>query len=105
VVHVPTGFVNQAELTDAVVQAAKALDSREVRDVRFTLGSDADGEPSIFFGILLTPYASHRSRLADVTGRVTTVLVDQLQPYNHWGLQPYFNFTSDPAHFRNPGWM
>jgi len=104
-VHVPTGFVNQAELTDAVAQAAKTLDSREVRDVRFTLGSDADGEPSIFFGILLTPYASHRSRLADVTGRVTTVLVDQLQPYNHWGLQPYFNFTSDPAHFRNPGWM
>ncbi len=103
--RVPTGFVNQAELTDAVVQAAKALDSREVRDVRFTLGSDADEEPSIFFGILLTPYASQRSRLAEVTGRVTTVLVDQLQPYDHWGLQPYFNFTSDPAHFRNPGWM
>jgi len=58
-VHVPTGFVNQAELRDAVAQAAKALDSREVRDVRFTLGSDSDGEPSIFFGILLTPYGSH----------------------------------------------
>jgi len=104
-VKVPTGFVSQAELRDAVAQAAKALDSREVRDVRFTLGSDASGEPSIFFGILLTLYASHQSRLADVTGRVTTALFDQLQPYNHWGLQPYFNFTSDQAHFRNPGWM
>ena len=103
--YVPTGFVNQAELRDAVAQAAKALDPREVRDVRFTLGSDSDGEPSIFFGILLTPYASHPSRLADVTGRVTTMLFDQLQPYNHWGLQSYFNFTSDQAHFRNPGWM
>jgi len=104
-VHALTGFVNQAALRDAVAQATKALDSREVRDVRFTLGSDASGEPSIFFGILLTPYASHHSRLADVTGRVATVLFDQLQPYNHWGLQPYFNFTSDQAHFRNPGWM
>lgn len=103
--YVPTGFVNQAELDDAVSQAAKALDSREVRDVRFTLGSDSSGEPSIFFGILLTPYASHESRLADVTGRVASVLFDQLQPYNHWGLQPYFNFTSSQAHFRNPGWM
>ena len=103
--HAPTGFVNQAALRDAVAQATKALDSREVRDVRFTLGSDSSGEPSIFFGILLTPYASHHSRLADVTGRVATALFDQLQPYNHWGLQPYFNFTSDQAHFRNPGWM
>ncbi len=66
--HVPTGFVNQAQLADAVAEAAKTLDVREVRDVRFTLGPDADGEPSIFFGILLTRYASHASRLADVTG-------------------------------------
>lgn len=102
---VPTGFVNQAELQDAVTLAAKGLNPREVRDVRFTLGSDSSGEPSIFFGILLTPYASDQSRLADVTGRVATALFDQLQPYNHWGLQPYFNFTSDQAHFRDPGWM
>jgi len=67
-VHALTGFVNQAALRDAVAQVTKALDSREVRDVRFTLGSDSSGEPSIFFGILLTPYASHHSRLADVTG-------------------------------------
>jgi hypothetical protein len=104
-VRVREGLVNQAGLKDAVAQAKAALDPREVRDVRFTLGSDSSGEPSIFFGILLTPSASHQSRLADVTGRVATVLFDQLQPYNRWGLQPYFNFTSDQAHFRNPGWM
>ena len=86
-------------------EAAKLLDAREVRQVRFTLGPDADGEPSIFFGILLTPYATHPSRFANVTGRVTTTLFDELQPFNRWGLQPYFNFTSDPAHFKNPGWM
>jgi hypothetical protein len=103
-VYVPTG-VNQAELGEAVSEAAKLLDSREVRRVRFTLGPDADGEPSIFFAILLTPYAIHESRFADVTGRVTTTLFDKLQPCNQWGLQSYFNFTSDPAHFKNPGWM
>ena len=103
--RVRNGLVNQAGLKDAVSKAKATLDPREVRDIRFTLGSDSSGEPSIFFGILLTPYGSHQSRLADVTGRVATVLFDQLQPYNRWGLQPYFNFTSDQAHFRNPGWM
>ena len=102
---VPIGYVSQAQLGQAVSEAAQALDAREVREVRFTLGPDANGEPSIFFGILLTPYAIHASRFADVTGRVTTALFDHLQPYNRWGLQPYFNFTSDLAHFRNPGWM
>ena len=103
--HVPAGFVNQAQLEEAVAQAAEALDSREVRDVRFSLGADPDGEPSIFIGILLTPHASQASRLAKVTGKVRTALFDRLQPYNRWGLQPYFNFTSDRTHFRTPGWM
>lgn len=102
---VRTGFVDQGHLGSAVAEAAKGLDAREVREVRYTLGADADGEPSIFFAVLLTPFAVHASRFADVTGRVATTLFDQLQPYNRWGLQPYFNFTSDPAHFRNPGWM
>ena len=104
-VHVPTGLVNQTQLKDAVEAAAKTLEAGEVRHVRFTLGSDGSGEPAIFFGILLTPQASQNSRLADVTGRVATVLFDQLQPYNRWGLQPYFNFTSSQAHFRNPSWI
>src|SRR5271154_214735 len=99
------GFVQKSQIKDAVASAAKRLDSREVRDVQFTLETDTGGEPSIFFGILLTPYASHQSRLAEVTGRVSTVLFDQLQPYNQWGLQPYFNFTSNQALYRNPDWM
>jgi hypothetical protein len=104
VAYVPTGFVNQTQLGDAVSEAVKVLNPREVADVRFTLGSDASGEPSIFFVILLTPQASRASRLGDVTGRVGTALFDQLQPYNRWGLQSYFNFTSDRAHFQDPDW-
>jgi hypothetical protein len=104
VTNVPTGFVNQAQLEEALAKAVKILDPREVRDVRFSLGADADGEPSIFIGVLLTPKAGHASRLPDVTGRVRAALVDQLQPYNRWGLLAYFDFTSTRAHFRSP-WM
>ena len=103
--YIPTGFVNQAQLHEAVTQAVKSLDAREVHDVRFSLGADATGEPSIFFGILLSPRASRPSQIADVTSRISGARFDELQPYNRWGLQPYFNFTSDRAHFGNPGWM
>ena len=95
------GFVHQGQLRDKVAQTARALNRREVRDVQFSLGTDSSGEPAIFFGILLTPYGSHESRLAEVTGRVTTMLFDEIQPYNLWGLQPYFNFTSDRANYGN----
>jgi hypothetical protein len=101
----PIGFIHQVPLEDAVVEATKLLDAREVRDVRFTIGSNAIGEPSIFFAILLTPYAVHSSRFAGVTERITTTLFDHLQPYNRWGLQSYFNFTSDRSHFRDPRFM
>jgi hypothetical protein len=98
------GFVHQAQLRDEVAQAAKALDPSEVRDVQFSLGTDSSGEPSIFFEILLTTYGSKESRLAEVTGRVATTLFEKIQPYNRWGLQPYFNFTSDQAHYGNTEW-
>lgn len=103
--QVPTGYVDQTQLSEAVTRAAHSLDPREVRDVRFTIGADAHGQPSIFFAILLTPYAVHKSRFADVTGKVSGRLFDEIQPFNRWGLQPYFNFTDALSHFKSPGWM
>ena len=103
--YVPVGYVDQAQLERDVAQAANGLAAREVSNVRFTIGANANGEPSIFFAVLLTPYGAHASRLADVTARATTWLFEHLQPYNRWGLLPYFNFTSNQAHFRDPGWM
>jgi len=104
-VYVPTGFVNQAQLEESIAEATKMLDAREVRDVRFTIGPNTSGDPSIFFGILLTSYAVHASRFAGVTAKITETLFNQLQPYNRWGLLPYFNFTSTPSHFRDPRFM
>jgi hypothetical protein len=103
-VHV-AGVVNQEQLGEAVSEVVKLLDTREVRQVRFTLGPDPYGDPSIFFAILLTPYAAHASRLAGITKRVTTTLFDELQPYNRWGLQSYFNYTDNLAHFKDPRYM
>ena len=102
---ISSGFVHQAQLGDEVAQAAKSLASLDVRDVQFRLGTDSSGERAIFFGILLTPYGSQESRLAEGTGRVAATLFDKLQPYNRWGLQSYFNFTNDRAHYGENEWI
>ena len=91
----PIGMVDRDQLAEAIAEAAKSLDSRDVRDVSFRLGEDHDGEPSIFFGILLSRSAGNTSRIGEVTGRISAAL----------GLLPYFNYTATPAHFKNPGWM
>lgn len=91
---VPTGFVHQAELGREVEKAVTRLSKTEVVRVRHTLGEDSAGEPSIFFRIVLTDPASEEGNLAEVTGRITETIFDELRPYENWGLIPYFNFRS-----------
>jgi len=90
---VPSGFVNQAELANEVIRATSKLGPEVVR-VRYSVGADTSGEPSIFFRIVLTDSASREETLADVTGQIATVLFDELRPYENWGLTPYFSFRS-----------
>jgi hypothetical protein len=90
---VPTGFVHQGQLAIEITKARQKL-GRDVVHVSYNLGSDASGEPSIFFRITLTDVASREDRLAEATGRVATILFDEIHPFENWGLNPYFNFRS-----------
>ncbi len=103
--RVASGVVHQGEVQKALAKARSKLNPKEVRDVRVRIGTDFDGEPSLFFGVLLTAYGSADSRLADVTGRVAALLFEEIQPFEKWGLHPYFNFTADQAHFSGDGWV
>lgn len=91
----PSGIVNQAQIAEAVEKAKAKLDKNEVRLVRYSIGVDSSGEISIFFRILLSDYASQESRLGDVTTRVATILFDEINPYENWGVLPYFSFRSE----------
>lgn len=91
---VPAGFVHQTQLDGEVEKAIAKLSDKEVVRVRHSFGVDSTGEPSIFFRIVLTNSASKTEALAEVTGRITTVLFDELRPHENWGLIPYFNFRS-----------
>ena len=90
---VPTGFVHQAQLANEVASAIRKLGKEAVR-VNYSLGTDSTGEPSIFFRIVLTDAASREDKLADVTGRMATILFDEIRPQENWGLLPYFSFRS-----------
>ena len=66
----------------------------EAVHVAYRVREDSTGDPSIFFRIVLADESTGRDTLIDVTGRIVTVLIDELQPIDNWGLHPYFNFRS-----------
>jgi hypothetical protein len=81
------------QLASAVTQATQKL-GPEVAYLRHSIGSDTSGEPSIFFRIVLADEASEEATLADVTGKIVSILFDEIRPYENWGLTPYFSFRS-----------
>ena len=93
---VPAGSVHQTQLAQEVDKAIRKLRklAKETVRVSYSLGSDSTDEPAIFFRIVLTDAASKEERLAAVTGRITTILFDEIHPYENWGLHPYFSFRS-----------
>jgi hypothetical protein len=101
------GIVNQAQLAEAVKRAIAKLDTAEVRLVRHSIGTDSTGEISIFFRILLSDAASQESRLGEVTGRVSTILFDEIRPHEEWGVLLYFSFRSESeqAEHRDAAWV
>jgi hypothetical protein len=90
---VPTGIVHHTQLADEVSKAIRKLGKETVR-VNYSMGTDSTGEPSIFFRIVLTEAASREDKLAEVTGRIETMLLDELHPQENWGLLAYFSFRS-----------
>jgi hypothetical protein len=101
----PSGFVNQAQLGNEIMNVVGKLGNEVVR-VKYSLGTDSSGEPSIFFRIVLSDAASREDGLADVTGRIATILFDEIRPYENWGLLPYFSFRSksEQAIRNDPEW-
>lgn len=101
VVQFPTGLIRQGEL-DTQVQRAKASLGPEVSHVAYRIGEDSTGEASIFFRITLRDSATAEDVIGDITGRVATVLFDQVRPLEIWGLRPYFNFRSESDQMKRP---
>jgi len=78
----------------------------EVVGIRYSIGSDWNGDPAIFFRVLLSDAASRQGTLADVTGRVGTALFDDLQLAES-DYTPYFYFRSkaEQDKMKDPEWQ
>jgi hypothetical protein len=102
---VPSGFVHKGQL-DAEIKDAVSKLGPEVVHVAYSLGPDSTGEPSIFFRVVLADAATREDTLTEVTGRITTILFDEVRPIENWGLHPYFNFRSESEQQRrrDPEW-
>lgn len=101
---VPSGFVHQGEVEKAVQRAQGALIPDVVR-IRYSIGSDWTGDPSIFFRVLLSDAASQPSRLQEVAQRVASRLIDEVRS-EEFGFHAYFNFRSesDQVKLNDPAW-
>ena len=102
-----TTHLSQEQLKDfkqKVNQTAMKFPADVVR-IRHSFSDDWDGDPAIFFRILLTDDAHRRTRLADLTDRVGRELINDL------GLAeseytPYFYYRSksEQEKMSDPEW-
>ena len=101
---VPKVFISHNEVDAAVQRATNALAHTVVR-IRYDLGSDWTGDPSIFFRIVLTDEAAKEPKLNDVANAITVILLREVKPEEH-GLRSYFNFRSaaEQAKLKEPAW-
>ena len=97
-------LVNDARIARQVAAVARKF-ARDVVRIRFHIGEDWTGDPSIFLRILLKDKATTDDRLGVVTRRVEDALRDKLQPRD-MGLIAYFDFRaeSEQAELKDPDW-
>ncbi len=101
---VPSGFVHQNQIEKAVQRAQKALTPGVVR-IRYSIGNDWTGDPSIFFRVVLSDAASRPSNLQKVAQRVKLRLMNEVRS-DEFGFHAYFNFRSESeqAKLKEPAW-
>jgi len=102
----PSGIVNQRQLETAIRKAANAL-APDVLRIRYALTTDSTGAAAIFFRVLLSDRASRPDRLYKTAERITTKILETVQPLERFGIEAYFNFRSESeqAQLREAAWQ
>jgi len=92
-VILPKAFTQERQFAAAVAEVERML-RPEVLRIRYTLGDDWTGDPAVFFRVVISDAFSSRDQIRKVTNRVSTTLVQQIEPVEQWGVRPYFNYRS-----------
>ena len=101
---VPSSFVNHKDIDAAIQRAELGLSDTVVR-IRYSLGPDWTGDPSIFFHIVLTDEAAGKPKISDTAQTIAFVLMREVKPEEK-GLHGYFNFRSlsEQNKINEPAW-
>jgi hypothetical protein len=97
--------INPAQIAKALKRAERALAPDVVR-IRYTLGDDWTGDPSIYFKVVITDKAaSQESKLGEITRHIINTVRDKVKPED-FGLNSFFNFRSLSEHneLNDPAW-
>src|SRR5580658_2376557 len=86
VVYISKGFAQQGQFLSAI---AKVPLPNQVVSVTPTLGNDWNGEPAVYFQIIISDNAVPRSRLLAFTKEISHTIVQHVRPLEEWGVLPY----------------
>ena len=98
-------MIAQLENLDQQVRETAREFPGEVIGIRYSISHDWNGDPAIFFRVLLSDDASRTETLAEVTGRVGGKLFDNLR-LRESDYTPYFYFRSksEQEKMTDPEW-
>jgi hypothetical protein len=104
-VIIPRAHAEQEQFAAAIAEVERQLHP-DVVYIRHSLGNDWTGEPSVFFRVLLSDAAGTRDQLLNVTNRIETAIVWQVEPLEQWGVLPSFNYRSqsEQAAMKEEAW-
>jgi len=102
-VNIARAFANQAQFFEAIDQVPLPP---QVVSVTPTLGTDWNGEPAVFFQVILADNSVPRPQLLAFTKQISRAIRQQIRPLEEWGVLPYFNFLTESGHARTkePAW-
>jgi hypothetical protein len=100
-VYIARAFAHQAQFIADIAQVALPP---QVLSVTPTLGTDWDGEPAVFFEVILADNSVPRPQLLALTKQISRAIVREIRPLEEWGVLPYFNFLtqSEQAKMKEP---
>lgn len=104
-----TTYLSPQQLKDfaqRVDEVAKKFPGEVVR-IRHSFSHDWDGDPAIYFRVLLTDNARRNFRLSELTERIGNTLVKDLAIYEQYSEYiPYFSYrtTREQDELKDPEW-
>jgi hypothetical protein len=95
------------DFAEKVDEVAKKFPGEVVR-IRYTFSRDWDGDPAIYFRIIITDEAFHRYPIMELTEKIRDALTMDLALYDsEYSLYiPYFNYrtVSEQGEAKEPQW-